>query len=61
MPIIKLHLPHPRIPAGIQLDVSFGNHLALENTRMISVYVQLDKRVRPLILFGEYDAGDRGC
>jgi DNA polymerase sigma len=52
IPIIKLVIPaSPNSPFGMSCDIGFDNKLALQNTRLLLSYVQLDPRVRPLILF----------
>ena len=35
-------------------DMNVNNTLALENTRMIKTYVQIDERVRPLAMIIKY-------
>jgi DNA polymerase sigma len=35
-------------------DMNVNNTLALENTRMIKTYVQIDDRVRPLAMIVKY-------
>ncbi|CAK1365231.1 Poly(A) RNA polymerase cid13 [Cercospora beticola] len=44
VPIVKCWDPELRL----SVDLNVNNSLALQNTRMIKTYVQLDKRVRPL-------------
>lgn len=44
VPIVKCWDPELKLAA----DLNVNNPLALENTRMIKTYVQLDSRVRPL-------------
>lgn len=44
VPIVKCWDPELNLSA----DMNVNNPLALENTRMIKTYVQLDERVRPL-------------
>ncbi|KAL7009365.1 hypothetical protein EMMF5_000996 [Cystobasidiomycetes sp. EMM_F5] len=51
IPILKLHIAHPLIGAGIQLDLSFENHAALENTSLIQAYCRVDDRLRPVVMF----------
>ena len=46
VPIAKIWDPEFKLAA----DLNVNNTLALENTRMIKLYVQLDERVRPLIM-----------
>lgn len=44
VPIVKCWDPELQLAC----DINVNNPLALENTRMIKTYVQLDDRVRPL-------------
>jgi len=44
VPIVKCWDPELRL----SVDLNVNNSLALQNTRMIKTYVQLDKRVRQL-------------
>ena len=44
VPIVKFWDPELQLAC----DMNVNNPLALENTRMIKTYVQLDERVRPL-------------
>lgn len=44
VPIVKCWDPELELAT----DLNVNNTLALENTRMIKTYVQLDERVRPL-------------
>lgn len=46
VPIVKLWDPELQLSA----DMNVNNTLALENTRMIKTYVQIDDRVRPLAM-----------
>lgn len=46
VPIVKIWDPELNLAA----DVNVNNLLALENTRMIKTYVQIDERVRPLAM-----------
>lgn len=51
-------VPHAKVPIvktwdpelGLACDMNVNNTLALENTRMIKTYVQIDERVRPLAM-----------
>ena len=46
VPIVKFWDPE----LGLACDMNVNNTLALENTRMIKLYVQIDERVRPLAM-----------
>jgi DNA polymerase sigma len=46
VPIVKMWDPELKLAA----DMNVNNTLALENTRMIKTYVQIDPRVRPLAM-----------
>ncbi|KFZ14544.1 hypothetical protein V501_03178 [Pseudogymnoascus sp. VKM F-4519 (FW-2642)] len=46
VPIVKIWDPE----LGLACDMNVNNTLALENTRMIKTYVQVDPRVRPLAM-----------
>ena len=46
VPIVKFWDPELRLAC----DMNVNNTLALENTRMIKTYVEIDKRVRPLAM-----------
>ena len=50
VPIVKCWDPELKLAA----DLNVNNPLALENTRMIKTYVQLDDRVRPLAKIIKY-------
>lgn len=50
VPIVKCWDPELKLAA----DLNVNNTLALENTRMIKTYVQLDDRVRPLAKIIKY-------
>lgn len=50
VPIVKCWDP----VLELACDVNVNNPLALENTRMIKTYVQLDSRVRPLAKIIKY-------
>lgn len=50
VPIVKIWDPELRLAC----DMNVNNTLALENTRMIKTYVQIDKRVRPLAMIIKY-------
>jgi DNA polymerase sigma len=46
VPIVKIWDPEFKLAC----DMNVNNTLALENTRMIKTYVQIDQRVRPLAM-----------
>jgi DNA polymerase sigma len=46
VPIVKIFDPE----LGLACDMNVNNTLALENTRMIKTYVEIDPRVRPLAM-----------
>jgi DNA polymerase sigma len=46
VPIVKIWDPELRLAC----DMNVNNTLALENTRMIRTYVEIDERVRPLAM-----------
>lgn len=46
VPIVKVWDPELKLAA----DMNVNNSLALENTRMIKTYIQIDTRVRPLAM-----------
>ncbi|KAF2400989.1 hypothetical protein EJ06DRAFT_521635 [Trichodelitschia bisporula] len=46
VPIVKMWDPE----LSLAVDMNVNNTLALENTRMIKTYVQIDERVRPLAM-----------
>ena len=46
VPIVKIWDPELQLAC----DVNVNNTLALENTRMIKTYVEVDERVRPLAM-----------
>jgi hypothetical protein len=50
VPIVKIWDPE----LCLACDMNVNNTLALENTRMIKTYVQLDERVRPLAMIIKY-------
>jgi DNA polymerase sigma len=50
VPIVKIWDPELQLSC----DMNVNNTLALENTRMIKTYVELDKRVRPLAMIIKY-------
>ena len=46
VPIVKIWDPELRLAC----DMNVNNTLALENTRMVKTYVEIDHRVRPLAM-----------
>lgn len=50
VPIVKIWDPE----LGLACDMNVNNPTALENTRMIKTYVQIDERVRPLAMIVKY-------
>ena len=46
VPIVKFWDPE----LGLACDLNVNNTLALENTRMVKLYVEIDTRVRPLAM-----------
>lgn len=46
VPIVKVWDPE----LGLACDMNVNNALALENTRMIKTYIEIDPRVRPLAM-----------
>jgi DNA polymerase sigma len=46
VPIVKIWDPELQLAS----DMNVNNTLAIENTRMIKTYVQIDDRVRPLAM-----------
>ncbi|KAK0619830.1 cid13-like poly(A) RNA polymerase [Immersiella caudata] len=44
-------LEFPKSGVGVQCDVNFSAHLALQNTLLLRCYSHTDPRVRPLVLF----------
>ncbi|CAJ2504389.1 Uu.00g117830.m01.CDS01 [Anthostomella pinea] len=50
VPIVKIWDPE----LELSCDMNVNNTLALENTRMIKTYVELDERVRPLAMIVKY-------
>ncbi|KAJ3055395.1 hypothetical protein HK097_010671 [Rhizophlyctis rosea] len=49
VPILKLK----DMATGIRCDISFGNELALHNTKLLATYALLDHRVRQMTVFRE--------
>ena len=50
VPIVKVYDPELKLAC----DMNVNNTLALENTRMVRMYVQIDPRVRPLAMIIKY-------
>ncbi|OIW30837.1 hypothetical protein CONLIGDRAFT_700459 [Coniochaeta ligniaria NRRL 30616] len=50
VPIVKIWDPE----LGLACDMNVNNTVALENTRMVRTYVQVDERVRPLAMIIKY-------
>lgn len=50
VPIVKIWDPELQLAC----DMNVNNTLALENTRMIRTYVDIDERVRPLAMIIKY-------
>jgi len=65
VPIVKIWDPKLKL----NCDMNVNNTMALENTRMIRTYVEIDERVRPLAMVLKYwtrrrvvnDAGKFTC
>ncbi|KAI1822250.1 hypothetical protein F4861DRAFT_515318 [Xylaria intraflava] len=53
-------LEFPKHGVGVQCDINFSAHLALQNTLLLRCYSHTDPRVRPLILFVKHWAKTRG-
>ncbi|EGX95778.1 Poly(A) RNA polymerase cid13 [Cordyceps militaris CM01] len=53
-------LEFPERGAGVQCDLNFSAHLALENTLLLRCYSHTDMRVRPMVLFIKHWAKVRG-
>ncbi|KAK0643533.1 hypothetical protein B0T16DRAFT_184506 [Cercophora newfieldiana] len=47
----KDRLEFPKSGVGVQCDINFSAHLALQNTLLLRCYSHTDPRVRPLVLF----------
>eukprot|EP00964_Phaeocystis_antarctica_P054400 scaffold31967_cov66-Phaeocystis_antarctica.AAC.2 len=52
VPILKLQ----HAASGLRCDLSIGNDLAVQKTRLLHAYVRLDQRVRPLCLIVKHCA-----
>ena len=57
VPILRLQ----HAASGLRCDLSIGNHLAVQKTRLLHAYVQLDPRVRPLCLIVKHCAPPRAA
>lgn len=44
-------LDFPKEGVGIQCDINFSNHLALQNSHLLKCYASCDPRVRQMVLF----------
>ncbi|KAF7542779.1 hypothetical protein G7Z17_g11289 [Cylindrodendrum hubeiense] len=53
-------LEFPKTGAGVQCDINFSAHLALQNTLLLRCYSHTDPRVRPMVLFVKHWAKVRG-
>ncbi|KAI0101537.1 hypothetical protein GGR51DRAFT_530066 [Nemania sp. FL0031] len=53
-------LEFPKSGVGVQCDINFSAHLALQNTMLLRCYSYTDPRVRPLVLFVKHWAKARG-
>ncbi|KAK5998131.1 Terminal uridylyltransferase cid1 [Cladobotryum mycophilum] len=53
-------LEFPKTGAGVQCDINFSAHLALQNTLLLRCYSHTDARVRPMVLFVKHWAKVRG-
>ena len=56
----KDSLEFPKFGAGVQCDINFSAHLALQNTILLRCYAHADPRVRPMVLFIKHWAKMRG-
>ncbi|KAI1272940.1 hypothetical protein F5Y07DRAFT_378340 [Xylaria sp. FL0933] len=54
------NLEFPKSGVGVQCDINFSAHLALQNTLLLRCYSYTDTRVRPLVLFVKHWAKARG-
>ncbi|KAI1400157.1 hypothetical protein F4819DRAFT_462251 [Hypoxylon fuscum] len=53
-------LEFPKNGIGVQCDINFSAHLALQNTLLLRCYSYTDSRVRPMVLFVKHWAKARG-
>ncbi|EPE09874.1 caffeine-induced death protein 1 [Ophiostoma piceae UAMH 11346] len=56
----KDRLEFPKAGLGVQCDINFSAHLALQNSLLLRCYSHTDSRVRPLVLFVKHWAKMRG-
>lgn len=56
----KVSLEFPSCGVGVQCDINFAAHLALQNTALLRCYSLTDPRVRPMVLFIKAWAKARG-
>lgn len=56
----KDELEFPKTGAGVQCDINFSAHLALQNTVLLRCYAASDPRVQPMVLFIKHWAKMRG-
>ncbi|KAI1382371.1 hypothetical protein F4677DRAFT_401776 [Hypoxylon crocopeplum] len=54
------NLEFPKHGIGVQCDINFSAHLALQNTLLLRCYSYTDPRVRPMVLFVKHWAKARG-
>lgn len=52
-------LEFPKTGAGVQCDINFSAHLALQNTILLRCYAASDPRVQPMVLFVKHWAKTR--
>lgn len=55
----KDRLEFPKDVSGVQCDINFSAHLALQNTLLLRCYSHMDPRVRPMVLFVKHWAKKR--
>ena len=51
IPLIKLNVNWPGWSNSIQVDISWSNSIGIYKTALLSAYSNVDRRVRPLVLF----------
>ncbi|OTB06035.1 hypothetical protein M426DRAFT_55986 [Hypoxylon sp. CI-4A] len=54
------NLEFPKNGIGVQCDINFSAHLAMQNTALLRCYAYTDPRVKPLVLFVKHWAKTRG-